>query len=303
MLKLTVIIPTYKRNKLVEDCLSSAVSMFGDNACYIVGNSYSDDVNNIIYSKFGNHNIVYLDLHEHECDMYQIYKNLLAEVATEYVIVLEDDDKLINQQLHLHILDVLHNYDLVTFASTDGKNMYMDKFSYDSDWQEIPIRWGGEYQFGMTYFKTRLLREAFDMWFKDIANRFVYSSDEALALIVASKSRKLAHFNEIGLKIGVQDDNLSWNNLPFSLYSSCSYIDSIQKMLGIRRDNIQKYKHIQLAELQTMSNKKLSDSVCSSKYVKYIQENVKQKIASHISAKDIKAYIYAMMQMYLTKVI
>lgn len=235
--------------------------------------------------------------------MYMIYKTLLDKVTTEYVLILEDDDKIVNQHLHKNILNQIDQYDLITFASTDGKNQYMNNCFYSNYWQEIPIQWNGEYQFGMTYFKTSMLRDAFDLWFKDVLNKFVYSSDEALALIVASKSKKLKHFNEIGLKIGIQHDNLSWNNLPFSLYSTYSYINNIQKLLDIKNDIIQKYKNIQLSELQTMSNKKLSNSIYISKYIKYIQENVKQKILNNKNAKEIKSYIYNMTKIYLTNIL
>ena len=301
MLKLTIIIPTYKRNKLVESCLSSAVSIFKDNAHYIVGNSYNDDIASVIRSKFCNHDVKYLDLQKYECDMHQIYRKLLDNVETEYVLILEDDDILVNQCLHQHILDQIDAYDLITFASTDGTNTYMAKFSYSDDWQEIPVLWNGEYQLSMTYFKTSILREAFDIWFEDAANTFIYSSDEALALIVASKAKQLNHFNEIGLKIGIQNDNLSWNNLPFSVYSTCSYIDSIRKLLNIRKDIVQKYKHIQLNELQTMSSKKLPNTIYTSTYVKYIQESVKKKMLSK-SKKEIKSYIYKMMSVYLNTI-
>ena len=304
MLKLSVIIPTYKRNKLFKECLSSVVFIFKDNAKYIVGNSYNnDDIRNFINLKFSNYNIMYLDLFKYECNMYMIYKTLLDNVTTEYVLILEDDDKIVNQHLHKNILNQIDQYDLITFASTDGKNQYMNNCFYSNYWQEIPIQWNGEYQFGMTYFKTSMLRDAFDLWFKDVLNKFVYSSDEALALIVASKSKKLKHFNEIGLKIGIQHDNLSWNNLPFSLYSTYSYINNIQKLLDIKNDIIQKYKNIQLSELQTMSNKKLSNSIYISKYIKYIQENVKQKILNNKNAKEIKSYIYNMTKIYLTNIL
>lgn len=296
---LTIIIPTYNRNKLFERCLLSAISIFKDKVNYIIGNSGIDNIKNIITSKFYNYNILYLNLSKYECNMYMIYKNLLDKVTTKYVLILEDDDMLVNQQFHLNILKQIHQYDFITFASTDNKNSYMTNIFYTDDWQNIPILWNGEYQFGMSYFKTQLLKEAFNIWFINELNKFVYSSDEALALIIASKTKKIKHFNEIGLVIGIQNDNLSWNNLPFSLYSTYSYINDIQKILNIRKDVIKKYKNIQLIELQTMTNKKLSYSIYTNKYVKYIQENVRQKILKYKNAKEIKSYIYNMISLYL----
>ena len=71
MPKLTVIIPTYKRDKLFEDCLASALSIFDDGAQYIVGNSNQDDTTiRLVRSKFNSYRISCLDLAEHECDMY-----------------------------------------------------------------------------------------------------------------------------------------------------------------------------------------------------------------------------------------
>jgi len=105
---LTIIIPTYNRNKLFERCLLSAISIFKDKVNYIIGNSGIDNIKNIITSKFYNYNILYLNLSKYECNMYMIYKNLLDKVTTKYVLILEDDDMLVNQQFHLNILKQIH---------------------------------------------------------------------------------------------------------------------------------------------------------------------------------------------------
>jgi hypothetical protein len=88
----------------------------------------------------------------------------------------------------------------------------------------------------MTYFNTDKLKYAFNIWFKNYSHTFVYSSDEALALIIASLF-KYKHINAMGLKIGIGNDNLSWNNLPFSMYSTYLYINNINKIIHLH-DNI-----------------------------------------------------------------
>lgn len=296
--KLTIIIPTCNRQHLIANCITSAIDIFGENAQYVVGDSSKKNILSYILP-FKNF-VKYISLQHLNGNMYEIYNSLLNSVKTEYVLILEDDDVLINKKFHLSALKQLDQYDMLSFAAID---IHDNKYLCDVDTSSIAnmiVSWNGEYQFGTTYFKTNLLKLAFKKWFSDYSHAFIYSSDEALAIISMANAHKIHfHNSNIGMKIGINNDNLSWNNLQFSIYSTYSYITDIANIVKLDKDTLIKYRQIQLLELQTMTDKKLTmQNIFLSTYLMRLHYKVK----SMIEIKPycyIKKFIYNMMTSYL----
>lgn len=296
--KLTIIIPTCDRHQLIAQCIASAMNIFGKDACYIVGDSGKISAKPYIL-QFKD-SIEYLPLQHLNSDMYRIYNTLLNAVKTEYVLVLEDDDILVNKEFHLTVLNMLDQHDIVSFAAKDiFNNTYLTNVDTSSISNMI-LSWNGEYQFGTTYFNTNLLKFAFEKWFSDYSHTFIYSSDEALAIIATDHARrKHIHFNDIGMMIGINNDNLSWSNLQFSMYATYSYINDIADIVNISKNTLDMYKQIQLAELQTLTSKHLTiENVFLSKYIMRLHRKVKAMI-DHMPCSFIKKYIYNMMNAYI----
>lgn len=299
---LTIVVPTYNRYHLLHNCIKSIRSIYED-VKIIIGDS-SDQLNENLKTQFDD-NVEVLDLSAYRGDIYMIFTTLIKTVKTKYVLIVEDDDTLINKETHNIILKKLDNVGVLTFANQvniHGNTIqYLtDKFEFnDNTIHDIPSFWNGNFQFGSTYFNTELLARCFDRWIlKDRVRTFDGSIDESITLLAIYESRKYIHVNKVGLDIGVQNDNVSWNNLMMTLYSSSNYIKELRTELNETYEWQRKYEDIQLKEIQTMCSSITKTDLYDNTFYTNLKMHIASQINSNTSYIQLRQQLIKKLQTY-----
>ena len=301
---LTIVVPTYNRYYLLCDCIKSIRDIYHD-AKIIIGDS-SIDLDRNLKDKF-DENVEVLDLSEYRGDIYMIFTTWIRTVKTQYVLIVEDDDRLINLSTHKKILSILrkNNEKVVTFANqvtiNEKQLTYLtNNFNFNNNTiHDIPTFWNGNFQFGSAYFDTQLLLECFDKWIlQDRIRTFDGSIDESITLLAIYKSRQYMHVNEVGLDIGVQDDNISWNNLMMTLYSSSTYIKELRKELNETTHWQYIYENIQLKEIQTMCPTITMDDVYHNNFYTKLRKKLSTQLKSDTSYMRLRQQLVKNLQIY-----
>lgn len=306
MNNLTIIIPTYNRYNMLLNCISSIRNIYND-VQIIVGDSSKIKNEDVLQQLKSVDKLLYVDLFKYERNLYMIFLSLLKLVKTEYVLIVEDDDQLVNQKTHYSICKLLNDfhYKVLTFSTVlvynnKEKKFLTNSFQYsDKTKLDVPFFWNGEFQFGNTYFDTKLLIECFEQWCScNLERIFDGSIDEAITLLAIYHSNSYFHFNDIGLQIGIAEDNVSWNNLLRTMYSSQTYIDDLAVAMNMNNAWRQQYKAIQLREIQSLCPDVQYNDVFQNTYLKCVRSNVKKQLEAGISSKDVYTYLNTLLLKY-----
>ena len=106
------------------------------------------------------------------------------------------------------------------------------------------------------------------------------------------------HVNEVGLDIGVQDDNISWNNLMMTLYSSSTYIKELRKELNETTHWQYIYENIQLKEIQTMCPTITMDDVYHNNFYTKLRKKLSTQLKSDTSYMRLRQQLVKNLQIY-----
>lgn len=298
---LTFLIPTCNRYIKLNRCIQSIRNIYA-NAQIIICDNSENTTENKLYSQniLNNYlNIKYIDLKQQPYDLLNAYFYGINNVITKYTFVIDDDDQLCNKKLHKKCFDILKNEKnnlCISFSAIKiekNKIQYLlNNFPKKIDIKLIPEYWKGDYQTGTCYFPTNLLKEIIYQWnIQHIQHAFDLSHDEVFALYCIYNSNKYVHFNEYGLRINHDFTNSSLNSM-LAIYSSRSYIDFLKTILNETNEWAEKYKDIQLKDLQELSNiKLLKTDVFNNKKIFEIEQFITNYINKTNSYKNCRNII------------
>ena len=288
---LTILIPTHNRLDLLLKAICSIRTIFADVQIIVADNS------SIHYSKLPNlgSNIQIIDTRQYEGDISIVFKALINNVNTKYSLIVQDDDILVNAQFHQKMYQLLNsNRHVMSFAAYVPKtNDIFLKHAFYGTFYGIPSFWHGNFQFGMCYYPTYALKYAIHKWF-DINHEyriFEQSYDEAIALLAIAKSKGYTHFSEIGMNIGVNNDNMSWNNILYRIYSSVTYIDDVADLLKLPNKWRDNYKDIQFLDIIDEFKNVSKDDIFNNNEILNIRKEVINKLVENKPLCQIQKFI------------
>lgn len=308
---LTIIVPTHNRKKQLTKCLRNIQLVF-PKCKVIVGDNSSIDYPLVTDALKYNPNAQLIDLRNPLYAWSNVYQILINNVNTPYTLIVEDDDVIVNPSLHQSIIQQLTNNNIISFSGLvwDKYILGANKFSQQitsnfnlckNTFEDIPKFWNGCFQFGMMYFPTHIIQQAFTTWFDTkIERSYNFNSDEAIALLSISLTKKYKHIPTIGYMIGIGNDNLSWENDYFNVYSALTYIDDLAKILNMNNKWILTYYKIWMNELRdSISN--FSYDLFNNIDILQISSNIKQMIIQKCTSSMIKEYIKNDMKKFIKK--
>ena len=249
---LTIVVPTHNRIKELMRCIDSIMHIF-PNINIIIGDNSNIAYHKIDNDMFNNNNIQIINLRNDEGNIFYVYKTIVEAVKTPYVLIVEDDDYLINSDIHYSIINDFiekNNNIVVSFSGITETNEYVLNHIFFGTFFDIPFFWNGNFQFGLCYYPTNNLLSSIIEWFHfDQTHILDGSYDEAIALLTIQKSKKYIHIPKVGEIIGIFTDNMSWNNSKNRIFSSSTYIDDLSKILHMPKSWNYKYKLCQMHDM------------------------------------------------------
>lgn len=297
---LTIIVPTHNRAEKLSKCLDS-IRKIHQNARIVVGDN-SDKCYQDISSIVEKHDAELEDLRDYAGCIGSVFKHLIESSKTDFTLIVEDDDLLVNQVLHQKISSILSRRRIsqcISFGfcqvnrDSSSKKRYLCDRNQLKSYKEFPSYWNAKFKFDTVYYKTRSLSRAFQIWIDEDHPERNYdgSSDEAIALIAFQLDSKIPiHFPEIGLEITKDHTNESLTNPYLMAYSSRSYISEVGKIAKLTKMQMQRWQEIQLNEIQDdLPN--LDSNFLYGGSLDGIAREVKLMMASNCDTSSIKRFI------------
>ena len=296
---LTILVPTHNRLELLLNAIESIYKIFGNIQIIIADNS---SMHYHSLPKFKS-NVNVINVRQHEGDLAIVFKALIDNAKTKYSLIVQDDDVLVNKQLHQKIYHTLkYNNGVMSFAAKASKtNEMFLKLAFCGKFYDIPSFWHGNFQFGMCYYPTQALKYAVHRWFDDSHQYRIFeqSYDEAIALLAIAKAQRYTHCSDIGMDIGINNDNMSWNNILYRIYSSVTYIDDLASMLVLSSSWKENYKNIQFLDIIDDYPNISKRDIFNNKFILDIRNDVISKLNQHEPILKIQKYIlYKMKQQF-----
>lgn len=281
---LTIVVPTHNRKYLLYKCISSIRRIFKTEHIIVCDNSSYN------YSQLELPNTIdIINFRHDEGNIYNVYKSLVSNVKTPYTLIVEDDDQLINAKLHYKICQFIKTNlpCVITFQGKAHDAVFM-KFINPKIYS-LPFIWNNEFQFGFGYYPTLSLYNSINTWFNyNQCHNFESTYDEAIALLTIYDVKRYYHINSIGLNIGIQNDNMSWGNLLYRLYSAAFYIDDIFNILHMDNLWAYKYKNIVLNDFNNITY----DQLYYNNNFITLRNKIQKLINNNYSAKYIKHFLF-----------
>lgn len=252
-MNVSILIPTHNRANKLERAIKSVRALFNDIEIIIGDNSSILDQQQKNYYTSKKYNCKYLDLLKYEADIYYVYLCMLIAAKTPYVFILEDDDILINLNVHLLAQKIISKHNcVVSFNIIDNhqnKLLYSNRMFKTTSIDDIPIFWNGQYQMGVSYYNRQCLIHAINVWCNP-SNILNFSNDECLTLLCINQMKKYIHIPFIGSIID-KTDSISISK-EWSIFACRQYIDIISDILHINKNTVERWKQIQLKELSDL---------------------------------------------------
>lgn len=288
---LTVVIPTHNRKHLLKRCIQSIRSIYPA-IRIIVGDNSSINYDQIDISEIDS-SAELINTRKDEGNIYVAYKSIIEQVKTKYTLLVEDDDQLINKDLHYKILNILQQKTaVISFAGITNTNEKTLCYPFNGTFFDIPKFWDGKFQFGLCYYPTASLLRAFDIWFNyDSANIIDGTYDEAIALLTIQHVKSYYHFSDIGELIDTNANNMSWNNPKHRIFSYCKYIDNLTALLHMSDKWKNNYKQIQFNDIVNEYENLTYDKVFNNDKLFALRKEILNMINNHVKITDVNKYL------------
>lgn len=297
---LTIIVPTHNRAEKLSRCLDSIRKIHQDSRIVVGDNS--DKCYQDISEIARNYNAELIDLRNKAGCIGHVFKELIDCSRTDFTLIVEDDDILVNQLLHQKITSILSNRRMSQcisfgFCQIDQdskiKKKYLCNRKQLKSYKDFPSYWNAKFKFDTAYYKTSSLSRAFQIWIdKDHLERnYDGSSDEAIALIAFQIDSKIpVHFPDVGLEITKDHTNESLTNPYLMAYSSRSYIREVGQIAKLSKMQIQQWEDMQINEIRDDLPKIDRDFLYGGQ-LDCIAREVRSMIAKDYDTSSIKRFI------------
>ena len=240
--ELTIVIPTYKRAKYVEDSIKSIICQNNESVSYeivVINNDPESDMSDLI-NRFKDSNISFYSNEENYGQVGNINQGIYLAKA-KYVAILHDDDFLLQNYFHV-VSDLLRN-------DLKGNDCIITSYyqlhnGYKTDIKHKFLRGLFLYRF---LYRKRLSRIRPSDCAKSLRN--VYSVPTCGIILRKSAVEKFGYFKDVS--------GSAWDYFNFRHFNRISNISVLHEFVAVRRmytgmSNIEKIQKEFNAEKMTM---------------------------------------------------
>ena len=233
MPKISVIIPTHNREKMCKRAIASVLTQTFEDYEIIVSNDSEEEYDSESSYFFQHPKVSYYKRDPEGYD--KNYMFLVDKAVGEYILCLEDDDYLINNNIFKICKNQLDKYqdvnvllmhnaldykDALTKKGQSFKDIYTAN-EFFNIFPDISI----EFQFGQMFSKADLLK---DIIKTEVPKRYgSVNTDAFIFLLMCLHPGNIAHLNAVGYMITINGENQSWDNFENCFFGGNSYIQDV----------------------------------------------------------------------------